>query len=195
MPSSSFSCLLLKRPKMLILETERLLLRPFRREDAEAVAAVAGNWDVARMLARVPHPYTRDMAEEWISSHALSWENGEEYIFCIELDGQTAGSIGLRRSRKAVYELGYWLDDRWWGKGLATEAVGRIVRFAFGELGAVRLVSGHFADNPASGRVLQKCGFRYTGDSMQHCEARGGSVVHRDFELEADWLTGGIDAS
>lgn len=165
------------------LETDRLLLRPFRPADAAAVVALAGDWDVARMLARVPHPYTQEMAEVWISTHAQSRQSGEEYVFCVEFDGEVAGCIGLQRSREAIYELGYWLGKAWWGKGLATEAAKRVVRFAFEELGADRMVSGHLADNPASGRVLEKCGFRYTGDSMEHCEARGEAVAHKCFEL------------
>lgn len=165
------------------LETERLLLRPFRAADAAAVAALAGSWDVARMLARVPHPYTHEMAEAWIATHVPLWQSGEELVFCIEYDGKMVGSIGLQRSREGTYELGYWLGKTWWGRGLATEAAKRVVRFAFEELGAIRMVSGHLADNPASGRVLEKCGFRYTGNSMEHCEARGGAVAHKGFEL------------
>jgi RimJ/RimL family protein N-acetyltransferase len=176
------------------LKTERLLLRRFRQEDAAAVAALAGSWDVARMLARIPHPYTRDMAETWIATHGRLGESGEEYIFCIERDGETVGSIGLQRSRDGVYELGYWLGESWWGEGLASEAARRIVRWAFEDLGADGLVSGHLADNPASGRVLKKCGFRYTGDSDQHSVARGGLVSHRDFALDRAAWSGEAEA-
>jgi ribosomal-protein-alanine N-acetyltransferase len=176
------------------LETDRLLLRPFRQEDAAAVAALAGNWDVARMLSRVPHPYSREMAEQWIASHAGLSESGAEYIFCIECDGEVAGSVGLQRSREGVYELGYWLGEQWWGRGFATEAARRVVRYALEDLGARGLVSGHLADNPASGRVLEKCGFRYIRDSMQHSVARGGEAAHRDFELDSAWVTGVVVA-
>jgi ribosomal-protein-alanine N-acetyltransferase len=170
-------------PMMPTLETERLLLRPFRAVDAAAVAALAGDWDVARMTARIPHPYTTEMAEAWIATHAPLLRRGEEYVFCIECDGKVAGCIGLQRSRDTIYELGYWLGKAWWGKGLATEAAKRVVGFALDELGAHGLLSGHLADNPASGRVLEKCGFRYSGDSMEHCEARGEAVAHKGFEL------------
>lgn len=147
------------------------------------------------MLARVPHPYTVDMAEAWIASHHGSRQRGEEHVFCIEVDGEVAGSVGLRRMRDGVYDLGYWLGEAWWGRGLATEAATRIVRFAFEDLDATGLVSGHFADNPASGRVLEKCGLRYIGDSMQYSEARGGTVAHRDFELRRASWTGRAEAS
>lgn len=170
------------------LETDRLLLRPFCPADAVAVAALAGDWDIVRMTARIPHPYTTEMAEAWISSHVPSRQSGEEHVFCIERDGEVIGCIGLQKSRDAVYELGYWLGKAWWGKGLATEAAKRVIRFAFEELDAGGLLSGHLADNPASGRVLEKCGFRYTGDSMEHSEARGEAVAHKGLELmRAGW--------
>ena len=172
------------------LETERLLLRPFRAEDAPAVHAHCGNWNIARMLTRVPHPYRRDLAESWIESHAKDWRSGAEITFCIELDGEAVGAVGLRRTEGRTYEIGYWLGEPWWGKGFATEAARGAMRFAFEELGAEKLSSGHFLDNPASGRVLEKCGFRYTDESMVPCEARGEAVAHRNFECRRDDIAG-----
>lgn len=172
------------------LETERLLLRPFRPEEAGAVAALAGNWEVAKMLARVPYPYTRDMAESWIASQDAASRSGDEFTFCIERDGEAAGAVSLRRRADGTYELGYWLGEPFWGSGFATEAARQAVAFAFDQLGAKRLVSGHFLDNPASGRVLEKCGFRYTGESMEPCEARGEAVAHRNFECGRDETEG-----
>jgi RimJ/RimL family protein N-acetyltransferase len=166
-----------------ILTTDRLVLRPFRVGDAAAVQRHCGNWNIARMLARVPHPYTRAQAEAWIASHPAAGESGAEHVFCIEYGGEAIGSIGLRRIEDGVYDLGYWLGAPWWGRGLATEAARRIVRFAVDELCAARLTSGHFADNPASGRVLEKCGFRYTDSGMAVGAARGAAALHRNFEL------------
>lgn len=168
------------------LKTERLLLRAFSAEDASAVQAHCGNWNIARMLARVPHPYGHDLASRWIASHAAEWRSGDEHTFCIELDGDAVGAVGLRRTAVATYELGYWLGEPWWGNGFVTEAARRAMRFAFEELGAEKLTSGHYLDNPASGRVLEKCGFRYTGESMVPCEARGEAVAHRNFECGRD---------
>lgn len=164
------------------LKTERLLLRPFSPEDAPAVHEHCANWDVARMLTRVAHLYSRNMAESWIASHGAAWQSGEEITFCIDLDGVAIGAIALRRTAVGTYELGYWLGESWWGRGFATEAARQAVCFAFERLGAKKLTSGHFPDNPASGRVLEKCGFRYTGESMEHSEARGETVTQRNFE-------------
>ena len=168
------------------LKTERLLLRPFRPEDAPAVHARCGNWNVARMLTRVPHPYTRDLAESWIASHEADWLSGEEVTFCIDLAGEAVGAVSLRRAAVGIYVLGYWLAEPCWGMGFATEAERRGVQFAFQELGAEKLASGHFLDNPASGRVLEKCGFRYTGEGIEHSASRGEAVTHRNLECRLD---------
>lgn len=168
------------------LKTERLVLRAFSLEDAPVVQAHCGNWNIARMLTRVPHPYGHDLAVSWIASHATDWRNGDVHTFCIELDGDTIGAVGLRRTAVATYELGYWLGEPWWGNGFVTEAARQVGRFAFEELGAEKLTSGHFLDNPASGRVLEKCGFRYTGESMVPCAARGEAVALRVFEYRQD---------
>lgn len=150
------------------------------------MCALAGNWNVARMLARVPHPYTRDQAEAWIALREADWRSGGEITFCIELNGDAVGSIGLQRNASGLYELGYWLGEPWWGQEIMTEAAREVVRFALNELGAERLISGHFLDNAASGRVLEKCGFRYTAETMQYCAARGEAVAHRNFERGRD---------
>ena len=171
-----------------MLKTERLLLRGFRPRDAPAVQEHCGDRDVARMLSRVPHPYSLDMAVRWIASQGAASSSGGEIDFCIEQDGGAVGAVALRRTAAGTFELGYWLGKAWWGKGFATEAVRHAVRFAFEELGADRLTSGHFLDNPASGRVLEKCGFSYTGQSMEHSEARGAAAAHMNFQYaRRDW--------
>ena len=165
------------------LETERLLLRPFRPSDAGAVQALCGNRNVARMTARIPHPYPDGLAESWIASTAQARELGQGYSFCLEQNGAPIGAAGLERTDDGIYELGYWLGEPWWGRGLASEAVRRVVRFAFDDLSARQVTAGHFVDNPASGRVLEKCGFAYTGENELWCEARGRWVDCRRLAL------------
>jgi len=172
-----------------VLKTDRLTLRPFEAADAPAVQALCGNWNVARMLAVVPHPYPDGLAEEWIAGQADNRAGGEEYVFAIERDGAVIGAAGLERrahTEAGVYELGYWIAEPSWGHGLASEAAARIVRYAFKELGVRRLTSGHFDENPASGRVLEKCGFRVTGKGELPCAARGHAVPATLLELVAD---------
>ncbi len=167
----------------LFLETERLRLRPFVMADAPALQAGCGNWNVARTTGRIPHPYPDGLAETWIASHGRLGESGEEHPFCVTLDGGLIGTSGLHRNGSGSHELGYWIGEPWWGQGFASEAARRLIAFAFAELGAARLTSCHFRENSASGRVLEKCGFRYTGEDSQWCEARGCSVACRRFLL------------
>ena len=182
-----FICLLRTEPAMREhLKTERLLLRPCQSADAAAVQTLCTNWKVARMTSRIAHPYPAGAAALWIASHGEARARDEEHTFCIELDGEPVGVVGLRKTADRVHELGYWIGEPWWGRGYATEAAARLLRFAFRELGAARLTSGHFLDNPASGRVLEKCGFAYTGEDSEWSEARGEEVALRRFELNRE---------
>lgn len=162
------------------IRTERLLLRPFHNEDAAAVAALAGNWNVARMTARIPHPFSEMLARQWIAGHAALRDSGDGYLFAILLKGALVGAIGIERNPSGRRELGYWVGEPWWGMGVATEAAGGVIRFARAALGSETLEAGCLFDNPASARVLSKCGFVRKGEVMQWCEARGQAVkCHR----------------
>ena len=167
----------------LFLKTDRLTLRPFRPEDAPAVQTLVGNWKVARMTARIPHPYRDGMAESWIADHAAERAGGTAYCFAIALADRLVGATGIVRLTESDFDLGYWIGEPWWGRGIATEAGRRLTRFAFEDQSADRLVARHHADNTASGRVLHKCGFRYLNDGYSWSTARGRDVPTREYAL------------
>jgi RimJ/RimL family protein N-acetyltransferase len=167
------------------LETDRLVLRAPAAADAQPIQALCSNWDVVRMTSRMPHPYTLDDARSWIGSRGDRWADGTDYTFALVFDDAVVGVAGVDL-KEGAYEIGYWIGAPWWGRGLATEAVGRLIRFGFDELGLDRLMAAHFADNPASGRVLAKCGFRYIGEGMLHSIARGGQTHALRMELTRD---------
>lgn len=159
------------------LETDRLVLRPFEAADAAAVQESAGRWEIARMTTRIAHPYPQGAAAAWIAGHAALRENSGEYVFCLspragEDAGQAIGAASLRALEAGNLELGYWLATEHWDRGLATEAARAMVVFGFEKLGAEAINSGHFIDNPASGRVLEKAGLRGNGMARQWSEAR-----------------------
>ncbi len=164
--------------------TARLKLRPIRPADAPRVHALCGNWNVARMLSRVPYPNPFEVVEAWTGAQAKAWKSGLAYNFAIEIPGEAGGEligvVGVSRCEDGGpggdYEIGYWLGEPWWGRGLMTEAVGRIVDFARTELGLERLRSDYFTDNPASGRIQEKCGFRVTGRGRLNSQSRGCEV-------------------
>jgi RimJ/RimL family protein N-acetyltransferase len=163
------------------LETERLVLRPPGAQDIARIVLLADNWDVARQTARLPFPYTPADAEAFLAICP-------EGCFAVTLDRLFIGMIGLEDRENDHSELGYWLGEPYWGQGFATEAGEAVLRFGFEARGAEAIASGHFMDNPASGRVLQKLGFRYTGIAMRKSVARRCEVVSRDMLLSrADW--------
>ena len=163
------------------MTTARLKLRPIARADATRVHALCGNWNVVSMLSRVPYPNPFEMVEDWIGAQAKVWKSGLAYNFAIDLrngehQDELIGVIGVSRRDDGGYEIGYWLGEPWWGRGLMTEAVRRAIGFARSELGLKRLRSDYFTDNPASGRIQEKCGFRIIGRGRLNSQSRGGEV-------------------
>jgi RimJ/RimL family protein N-acetyltransferase len=162
--------------KLPILETERLLLRPFQLSDASDVQRLAGNWAIADTTMNVPHPYEAGMAEAWISTHQPRFEAGELAVFAITLkaDRELVGAVGLQVDRSFDRaNLGYWIGEPFWGLGYCTEAATSIVEYGFAELKLQRMYAQHFARNPASGRVLQKIGMSKEGTARQHTRKWG----------------------
>jgi RimJ/RimL family protein N-acetyltransferase len=148
------------------LKTKRLVLRAPSMSDVSAIVALAGNRRVAENTARIPHPYIAADAEGLLASIN---QRASETVFAIELDGALIGMSGLD-PRTDGAELGYWLGVPFWGCGYATEAVRAVIDYAFSELGHEVLHSGARVSNPASRRVLEKCGFQWTG--VQLCRIR-----------------------
>lgn len=158
------------------LHTERLILRPFRLDDAPAVQRLAGDRAIASTTANIPHPYDDGLAEQWISTHAARYNAGECVNFAITLreSGELIGAIGLEINRDhARAELGYWVGVPYWNQGYCTEAARAVVRYGFAGLRLNRIHAIHFSRNPASGKVMQKIGMRHEGKLRQHISRWG----------------------
>jgi RimJ/RimL family protein N-acetyltransferase len=169
-----------------VLETERLVLRAPRREDARAIAALANDRRIAENTARIPHPYGLADAEAWIASTGIEASSD---IFVITIGGEVIGACGCEL-RNGKPEIGYWLGVPFWGNGYATEAVQAVIDHAFGERFHAALHSGARISNPASRRVLDKCGFQWTGVSLVRVRAIASSVPCDRFKLErAVWVS------
>src|SRR3990172_6912693 len=163
------------------IRTERLVLRPLALSDAARIALLAGDFDVASMTGTIPHPYNEQMAGEWIGS-ALEGEEGT--VFVIERDGTLIGCVGYREDQKGGAELGYWLGKPYWGQGYATEASAAMVAYAFDAGALDYLTIGHFADNPASARIITKLGFKPQGEISRDCVAREEKARCFTYRLE-----------
>ena len=161
------------------LETERLLIRRLDRSDMPAFLPLLNEWDVARTLGRVPHPYTEEMAQEFFDGLEKRRAAGEDFNFAIlrKSDREYLGGCGVFLRDDRPFELGYWIGKPYWGNGYATEAARAAVQLAMVELKVTKLIAGWFIDNPASGRVLEKLGFVADGIEQRDCVARGHAVA------------------
>jgi RimJ/RimL family protein N-acetyltransferase len=178
---------------MMFAVTERLLLRPGWLEDAEALHAAIAHESVAKKLAKLPWPYTLDDARAFLSLPRKA-DDAEFLIFTRTMGApRLIGGIGLMRDGEET-EIGYWLSPRFWGLGFATEAGRAVVDIARHTLKLPRLVSGHFVDNPASGHVLRKLGFRRTGQVVPRLSvARGAEVPCALYEQDLAAESGNSD--
>ena len=142
--------------------TERLLLRPGWAEDAPELARAIADEQVVRNLATAPWPYSREDAEAFLA--APRDPVMPSFLITERTDGapRIVGSCGLGRRPSGSVEMGYWIGRQHWGKGFATEASRALIEIAKA-LKLPRLEASHFLDNPASGRVLEKLGFRLEG--------------------------------
>jgi len=165
----------------LYLTTRRLRLRPLERRDAAVIALLANDLKVTRMTSRMPYPYTRADADAFLDHLAEAVSEGRDHVCAIERRGILTGVIGLHKRPPAThFEMGYWLGQIWWGFGFATEAAAAMVAHAFEVMGEQAVIAGHHPDNAASGAVLAKAGFTYTGEEpMRPCVARGGDMPVR----------------
>jgi RimJ/RimL family protein N-acetyltransferase len=166
--------------------TERLLLRPGWIEDAPALTAAISDDAVLNTLALIPSPYREQDAVAWLSRPRD--EIDTDCLIFARTNGapRLVGGIGLKPEGD-TQELGYWIARPYWGLGYATEAGRAIVAMAKSSLKLGKLVSGHFIDNPASGHVLRKLGFRPTGRVIaRESRARGVTVPCKLYALDFD---------
>lgn len=155
-------------------------LRPWRRSDREALLRLADDRRVWRNLRDAfPHPYTEDDADEWLA-HAAD-EPVPEGLWCVEVDGGAAGTVSLHRGRldeSCAAEIGYWLGEPFWGRGIATAAVRGATEAALADPGLYRVFATVFAWNPASMRVLEKAGYLREG-VMVRAALKDGVLLDR----------------
>ncbi|MFC0633570.1 GNAT family N-acetyltransferase [Brevundimonas balnearis] len=163
-----------------VIETRRLTLRAPQPQDVPRLAVMADDYDIARMTCRMPHPFTRRDAERFVVDvSAQDPKKGRTFLIEHERLGPV-GVVGVFESEDPWPEVGYWIARDFWGRGIATEALQGALGWAKTRWRRRALMSGHFTDNPASGRVLEKAGFLYTGERRPRFSlARGEPVETR----------------
>ena len=174
-----------------ILQTARLTLRRFTVDDAEAMY---NNWAnderVTRYLTWQPHESpaaTRQLLEQWCAIY----EQPDKYNWAIEYEGEPIGNISVVRcdDKSERVDLGYCMGCAYWNRGIMTEAVSAVTNFLFSEVGVNRIEISHAVKNPASGRVAEKCGFRFEGTKREYFKAYSGEFLDISYRglVRSDW--------
>lgn len=153
------------------LETDRLLLRLFKPADAEEVRDYCNNYNIYRSTLTLPYPYPLECAVSWMANHEQNFDLDKMYEFAItdRNTGKLYGAVGI--SNHQPYhngEIAYWIGEAHWGQGYGTEAARAVIEFVFTEKNYHRVYARHFASNPASGKIMQKCGMSYEGTLKDH---------------------------
>lgn len=164
-----------------VLVTERLVLRAPRPEDAETIARLANDRRIAENTTRIPHPYRPADAEAFIADANKA---AGELALLITVDDEPIGACGLAQLEGPAPDLGYWLGAPYWGNGYATEAARALIDHAFTALRLEALQAGARVTNPASRRVLEKCGFQWTGVGLYRIRAINSSAPIDRFRLD-----------
>lgn len=147
-----------------IIKLERMTIRPWKKGDEKSLAQNANEYDIwINVTDRFPHPYKLADAQEWI---AASMKAEPVRDWALVIDNKAVGGIGVMPKRDVFLrsaEIGYWLGKDYWGHGYMTDAVNAVTEYAFKNFDICRIYGGVFAWNPASARVLEKCGYEFEG--------------------------------
>lgn len=152
-------------------------IRPFRWTDKDSLARHANNWNIwINLRDGFPHPYTLEDADDWLN---LVVDSNPTTQFTIEVEGQAAGGIGFILQsdvHRIQAEIGYWLGEEFWGRGIATAALKTVTEYAFGNFDLLRLYADVFPSNTASARVLEKAGYRLEC-RQKNCVIKNGQIL------------------
>lgn len=153
------------------IETDRLLLRLFTEEDAEKVTVLCNNYNIFKRTMTLPYPYTLDCALSWIANHEQNFDSDRMYELAItdKISSQLYGAIAISNHMQHKNgEMAYWVGEQYWGNGYGTEAAQAMIDFVFEEKNFHRVYARHFKSNPASGKIMEKCGMQYEGTLKDH---------------------------
>ncbi|AWE07203.1 N-acetyltransferase [Lysinibacillus sp. 2017] len=154
----------------MILETERLVLKPYEIEFADEIYEVVKHKEIADTMVMIPHPYPREVVDQWISYLQKSCERGTAFEFAIFLKGEepryigNCGLVSISKNHRNA-EVGYFIDVNEWGKGYATEACKKIIEYGFEEHQLNRICC--MVRNSASRKVMEKSGMVWEGRLKQ----------------------------
>lgn len=140
-----------------------LKLVKYSEKYIESLLEHLNNINISKWLFLPAYPYTEEDAKKWLNFCKESEEKKDNYLFAIEVDGEFIGGIGLHKLMEHSFDVGYWIAEKHWGKGYATEALKIITYLGLNELKIERIQAYVFEGNIASEKVLEKCGYEYEG--------------------------------
>jgi len=149
----------------------------------DSLERLLNNENVSKWLLHVPFPYSLSDADEFIEKCK---SNKADHLFAIEKDGVHTGGIGIHIKGEHKAEIGYWIGEEYWGKGIATEALKKIIAIALNDLKLKRIYAGTFEDNIASEKLLLKCGFEYEGTLRKSLKKDDVYYNEKIFSIIAD---------
>ncbi|MCW2315689.1 RimJ/RimL family protein N-acetyltransferase [Rhodoblastus acidophilus] len=169
----------LARDDVFRLETRRLWLRWPQASDARALAALAGDWEVARLTANIPHPYTLEDAAQFIRDSRIGNGLGRHMRLAMTLKSEALAPIGMVSVHPSPEgpSLGYWLGRAYWGKGFAAEAAAALIDACFLVTQASALTAASMPENVASQAVLRSVGFKPAGEAPAPGRHAGGKAL------------------
>lgn len=162
------------------------IIREWNIEDADALCQLLNNKNILDNLRDgIPYPYTKKDAEEFITA-MLAADKTKTFAFAITADNKVVGSVGVFRCDNIHFrtaELGYYIGEAYWGKGIGTSAVMQVCRYVFENTDIIRIFAEPFAYNKASCRVLEKAGFQFEGVLRNNAVKNGRVLDMRMYSL------------
>jgi ribosomal-protein-alanine N-acetyltransferase len=173
---------------MKIVVNDQVHLSEFQSSDKDALTQHLNDRDIYEHTLRIPFPYTDADADEWLALAAkITKQQGRPVHWAIRTTDDTliggCGFDGIQVCKSHRAEVGYWLAKPFWGRGIMTAVVQRVCQHAFEEFGVAKLTAHVFPHNPASARVLEKCGFQQEGFLRKHFLKDGKFIDARLFAL------------
>jgi len=150
---------------MIIIKSNKFILRPFKRGDENSLKENINNKKIYRNTLSIPYPYTLKDAKDWITKNLKEMKRKRPNMinFAIDINGEVVGGIGLRKIEGHKAEIGYWLAEKYWGQGIMTKAVKLVTEFGFKKLKLKRIYAYVFSWNKPSMGVLEKAGYKLEG--------------------------------
>ena len=167
--------------KEIILKGKGFILRPYRKEDCISLAENTSNKKIARNIEGLPFPYTKKMAKKWIATNIKFYKKDIFLNFVIDINGTAVGTIGTSITKNTPFMMtfGYWLGEKYWGKGIVTEAIKIYIKYIFSTFRKIqRIEADVYPWNQGSKRVLEKNNFKLEG-VLRKSVLQNGKIIDR----------------